>query len=230
VNYFQHLDKLAKDSIVTSPLETYKLRKGDQLIIKISTLDKDSKNLFSGGNPYEGSGNSVPEIFAYKIFNDGKIDFPYIGGIKLAGLTTREAKDTIKVKLRTLIPDCDVDVRLTNAYFSVIGSAGNGRYDIPKEKLNIFQALAISGDLRSFTDRRKIHLLRQDENGKTHIYTLNVRNSDIINSPYYYIQPNDVIYAQNFSGQFFGIETFSNVLSAVASTFSLSYLIYYSTK
>jgi len=232
VNYLQDLGKKKSPSNTLNSLEEYKLRVGDMVYIKISTLDEDSKNLLSGGSQSSGgpqsvSNNSSSDIYSYTIYSDGSIEFPFIGAIKLAGLTTREAKDSVRTKLKTMVPDCDIDVKLVNASFTIIGASGTGKYDITKERLNIFQALALSGDLKPFSDRARIHILRRDIGGKTQIKVFDVRNKDIINSEFYYIQPNDIIYVQSFSGQFFGEETFSNIVSSVASTFSLSYLLYY---
>lgn len=227
VNYLQDLkEKIPVSS--TSDSTSYILKTGDRVYVKISTMDEESKKLFSVGVTSEmGFFNNSPDIFSYTIFPDGNIDMPYVGNIKLIGLTTRQAKDTIMNQLKPMIPDCDIDVKLVNAYFSILGVAGSGRYDIIKERLNVFQALALSGDLKSFSDRTRIHVLRQNIEGKTEIKTFDVRNKKIIDSDYYYIQPNDIIYVQSFNGQFFGIESFSSVVSTVSSTFSLAYLLYY---
>jgi polysaccharide export outer membrane protein len=125
-----------------------------------------------------------------------------------------------------MIPDCDIDVKLVNSYFTVIGDAGTGRYSIPKEKLNVFQVLAISGDLKPYSDRAKIHVLRPTPNG-TQIKTFDVRSKDIINSDFYYIRPNDVIYVQSYNGQFFKFESFSSVITTIATTMSFGYLVYH---
>jgi polysaccharide export outer membrane protein len=210
-------------------VDDYKLEVGDQVLINVSTLNEDSKKLFSainsGFSESSGSLSSSTDLNAYTIFSDGKIDFPFIGSIKIVGLTAREAKDSVLSRLKVIIPDCDVDLRLANSYFTVVGVAASGRFPITKEKLTVFQALAISGDLKSFSDRAKIHVLRPTENG-TLIKSFDVRSKDIINSEYYYIRPNDVIYVQAFKGQFFGFETFSSVITTVSSTLSFGYLLY----
>lgn len=207
-------------------IDDYKLQVSDQVYIKISTLNEDSKNLFSGGIADNNAGSSMSDLYAYKIYADSCIDFPFVGRIKLAGITTRDAKDIIRNKLVSMIPDCDIDVKLVNSYFTVIGDAGTGRYSIPKEKLNVFQVLAISGDLKPYSDRAKIHVLRPTPNG-TQIKTFDVRSKDIINSDFYYIRPNDVIYVQSYNGQFFKFESFSSVITTIATTMSFGYLVYH---
>ena len=92
---------------------------------------------------------------------------------------------------------------------------------MPKEKINIFQALALSGDLTTYADRKHIKIIRQTENGETKIHNIDVRNKNIINSEFYYIQPNDVIYVPYLTEKSFGITHFTGILSTTLSTISL---------
>lgn len=212
-------------------VDEYKLQVGDQVYINISTLNEDSRKLFSGGGLNQTSSSSASSLISdnenssYTIFSDGNIDFPFAGSIKLAGLTTREAKDSVLSRLKVFVPDCDVEVRLANSYFTIVGIASSGRYPITKEKLNVFQALALAGDLKSFSDRAKIHILRPTEGG-TQVKVFDVRSKNIINSEFYYVKPNDVIYVQAFKGQFFGFESVSSIITTISSTLSFGYLLY----
>ena len=140
-------------------------------------------------------------------------------------MTNREAKLMMTEKMQEYLTDCDVDLRLTNSYFTFIGQAGTGKYPIARERLTIYQALAISGDLKPFSDRKKVRIIRKN-NDKTEVKTFDLRSKDIINSEFYYIRPNDIIYVPSFNGQFFGIASFSNLLSTITSTLSFGVLIY----
>jgi polysaccharide export outer membrane protein len=206
--------------------QEYKLQVGDQLYIRIVSPNENASKVFRTGQiDALGDQEVMLELYTHTIYADSCIDYPYIGKIKLAGLTTREAKYKMTEKLLESIPECDVDVRLVNSYYTIIGDAGTGVYPIGREKLNIFQVLAMSGDLRTFSDRKRIHILRPTANG-TEIKTFDVRSKDIINSEYYYVRPNDVIYVQSFHGQFWGISSFSVALTTVTSTLSFGVLIY----
>ncbi|MBN2787135.1 MAG: polysaccharide biosynthesis/export family protein [Paludibacteraceae bacterium] len=227
INYLQEKAGKIPDSLLTDTLPDYILRVGDKLAVNLITLDQESKSLFMSGT--SSTENVVTDLSFYSILPDGNIQFPFVGKIYLLGLTTRQAKDTVEKHLKKIIPDCEVEVSLVNSYFTIIGLAGTGKYALRNEKMNIFQALATSGNLQSFSDRTKIHLLRQDEKGKTQIKTFDIRNKQIMNSEFYYLQPNDILYVQAFNGQFFGVESFSSIFSTVTSTFSLAYLIYYYT-
>lgn len=227
INYLQEKVGEIPDSLLVDTLPDYTLRVGDKLAVNLITLDEESKSFFMSGS--SSSENMTADLFSYSILPDGNIQLPFVGKIYMLGLTTRQAKDTLEKHFKSIIPDCEVEVTLVNAYFTIIGMAGTGKFELRKEKMNIFQALATSGNLQPFSDRTKIHLLRQDENGKTQIKTFDVRNKKLINSEFYYLKPNDILYVQGFNGQFFGVESFSSIFSTVSSTLSLGYLIYHYT-
>ncbi len=228
VNYLQ--DKAGKlpDSSLIDTIPVYTLKAGDMVAVRISTLDEESKRLFSGGIVSDMmTFNTTSDLYTYTVYGDGTIYFPFIGNIKLLGLTTRQAKDTLRSLLQVMIPDCDVDVRLVNAYFSLLGVSGSGRYSISKENLTLFEAFALTSDLSLLSDRTKVHVLRQDAQGKTKINTFDVRNKQIMYSEFFYIQPNDIVYVQAYNGQFFGIDSFPSGVSFFSSLFSFGYLMYY---
>ena len=197
--------------------QEYRLQVGDQVYISIASPNEEASKIFSSSaTNIMGNAEVVSEMFSYTIYADSCIDFPFVGTIKLAGLTTREAKLMMTEKLQEYVPECDVDLRLTNSYFTFIGQAGTGKYPIARERLTIYQALAISGDLKPFSDRKKVREVR----------TFDLRSKDIINSEFYYIRPNDIIYVPSFNGQFFGITSFTSLLSTITSTLSFGVLIY----
>ena len=129
--------------------QEYRLQVGDQVYISIASPNEEAGKIFSSNAAgIMGNAEVVSEMFSYTIYADSCIDFPFVGTIKLAGLTTREAKLMMTEKLQEYVPECDVDLRLTNSYFTFIGQAGTGKYPIARERLTIYQALAISGDLK----------------------------------------------------------------------------------
>ena len=206
--------------------QEYRLQVGDQVYINISSPNEEAGKIFSSNAAgIMGNAENINEMFSYTIYADSCIDFPFVGTIKLAGLTTREAKLMMTEKLQEYVPDCDVDLRLTNSYFTFIGQAGTGKYPIARERLTIYQALAISGDLKPFSDRKKVRIIRRSGD-KSEVRTFDLRSKDIINSEFYYIRPNDIIYVPSFNGQFFGITSFISLLSTITSTLSFGVLIY----
>ena len=118
-----------------------------------------------------------------------------------------------------------VDVKLVEKYYSIISSSTSGRFPITREKINIFEALAMAGDIGTYGDRSKIRIIRETENG-TQIKMFDVRSADIIHSEFYYVEPNDVIYIQDVNEQFFSVTSFPSLLATLISTFSLAIFIY----
>jgi polysaccharide export outer membrane protein len=110
---------------------------------------------------------------------------------------------------------------LVNNNFSIITEFGSGRYRIDKDRMNIYQALATSQDLKGFTDRAKVKILRQTSGGNVIIKEFDLRSKDIVDSEFYYVQPNDVIYVQSYSGQFFRITNIGTVYSLATASLSV---------
>jgi len=214
--------------------DDYKVQVLDELNIRISTLDPEMTSLFNmvsgeaktaGVNsmPITGSSNETG-YNSYTINEDSCILFPYIGKIKVLGKTTREIKKVISDTLSSFLKDYSVDVQLMNSYFSIIGDATNGRYPLTKERMNLFQALSLIGDIGDLSDRAHIKMIRQTPEG-TVVKEFDLRSKDIVDSEFYYIQPNDVIYIQSFHGQFFEVHSFASLFSLISTAVSLSYII-----
>lgn len=208
--------------------EDYKVQVLDELYVHVSTLDPDMTELFNmasgGGNASSALGEGDAGYNSYTINEDGCILFPYIGTISVVGKTTREIKSVISDTLSSLLKDYSVEVKLTNSYFSILGDSKSGRYALTKERMNIFQALAQGGDFGDFSDRAHVKMIRQTKDGPI-IKEFDIRSKDIVDSEFYYIQPNDVIYVQSFNGQFFEINSFASFFSLLSTVVSFSYII-----
>jgi polysaccharide export outer membrane protein len=208
----------------------YKVQVLDELYVRVTTLNKDMTEILnlsssSGGSTISNlTSTSSPGYNSYTVNEYGAITLPYIGDICVTGHTTREIKKIVADTLYSMFGELSVDVKLTNSYFSVLGDGKNGRYTITKERLNIFQALALAGDLQDFSDRAHIKIIRQTPTGAI-VHTFDVRSKDIVDSEFYYIQPNDVIYVQLFKGQYLGLSSFTTLFSLVSSVVSLAFII-----
>ena len=149
----------------------------------------------------------------------------------MRGKTTREVKHLLEEQLAGLVNGLgnfqmmSVDVQVINRFFSVIGAVQSARVPLMKEKLTIYEALALAGDIADYGDHSKIRIIREIE-GETTIRTFDVRSKDIINSEFYYIEPNDVIYIQYMPGHTFGINHVTTTISVVATTISFGGFIY----
>jgi polysaccharide export outer membrane protein len=177
-----------------------------------------------------GGQNSSYDLYTYLVDEEGNIDFPTIGKVYVQGLTTRDVKHELERQLGTLITEMpgyssvSVEVNVVNRSFSIVG-AQSGRYPITKEKMSIFEALALAGDLGEFNSRKEIKLVREI-NGVTTIKTFDARSEDLVNSEYYYIEPNDIIYIRQIPGYSFGINHVTTVIGVTAATISFGVFIY----
>ncbi len=230
VNYLQKTSSHTKPIKNNVGYEEYKLQPNDKIFLRIYSPDEKINTLFNGGgnniNQLMSGNTDYSDLYSYTIKENGTIKLPLVGDIVIGGYPLREAKQKLEMVINsTMVDKCAVDLRIVGQYFSIIGSTTNGLYPITREKMNIFQALAMAGDISIYGDRARIKLLRETDDGVS-IKTFDIRRKDIINSEFYYIQPNDVIYIQDVKSQFFSVTSFGSALSTLFSTFSFGMLIY----
>ena len=240
VNYMQEPDKHIPSYADTLSFEDYQLRIGDRIYVYVSSLDENIQKMYNAGGGANSAymrqqmmNNSMygsQELYTYLVDEEGNITFPTIGKIYVQGKTTREVKFKLEEELSKLLKELpgyntiSVEVHIVNRSFSIIG-AQSGRYPINKEKMTIFEALAMAGDLGEFNSRKEIKLVRE-KNGVTTIKTFDARTKDIVNSEYYYIEPNDIIYIRQIPGYSFGINHVTTVIGVTAATISFGVFIY----
>lgn len=137
-----------------------------------------------------------PTLQTYLVDNDGDINFPVLGELKLGGLTKKEAEQLIIDRLKPYIKETPiVTVRMVNYKISVIGEVARpGTFTISNEKVNLLEALAMAGDMTVYGLRDNVKLIREDANGKQQIITLDLNKAETILSPYYWLQQNDIVY------------------------------------
>ena len=179
----------------------------DILMITVNTVNPEASapfNLVVSASLRSGTGNqgmsSNRALQTYLVDNDGCIEFPVVGRLKVGGLTKSECEQLIHDKIRRFLNAEEtpiVTVRMSNYKISVLGEVSRpGMFTVGNEKINIFEALAQAGDLTIYGVRDNVKLIREDENGQKNVYTLNLNDAEIINSPYYYLQQNDIIYVE----------------------------------
>ena len=232
-NYLQKPKDFVAAYKDTFQYKAYILKENDRLSVMVYSTDDKTNTLFNGNSGVGGSsqmlasgGGEGSDLYTYIIQANGKIDFPIIGEIHLKGKTLREAKEFIEEAIKPVLKISSVDVRLVGKSFSVIGAGKSGRFSFPKEKINIYQALAMAGDVSTFTDRSNVKILRVTEKG-TQIKTFDIRSIDIINSEFYYIEPDDVIFLQPMNEQFFGVTTLWSTISTIITGASFLVGVYY---
>lgn len=137
-----------------------------------------------------------PVLQQYLVDNTGNINFPVLGELHIGGLTKKEAEQMIVEKLKPYMKEVPiVTVRMVNYKISVIGEVARpGTFTISNEKVNLLEALAMAGDMTVYGLRDNVKLIREDVTGKQEIITLDMNKAEIILSPYYNLQQNDIVY------------------------------------
>ncbi|GAT63853.1 polysaccharide biosynthesis/export family protein [Paludibacter jiangxiensis] len=197
----------------------YVLKPNDQIAVRVLSINEDINRLFPSSSASSGqSGNGM----SYKIYADSTVDLPFISHLKIGGLTLEAANQVIEKKIKEFDKNASVVIALNNDVFYIIGEAGKGQFPIYKDKLTIFQALALAGDIRTNGDRGKIKVIRETAKGPV-VKQFDIRSKSLLDSEYYYVYPNDIIYVSTAPGSFFRIESFSSLMSLV--TTSVTFLV-----
>ena len=203
VPYFLNADQVILEQ--SRLLYDAKIMPKDLLTITVSTSNPDAAIPFNLTVPTpfsqeRRSSYSYPQLQAYLVDNDGRIDFPVVGSLKVGGLTKAECEKLVHDKIMPYLNKNEnpiVTVRMINYKISVLGEVNRpGMFTVSNEKINILEALAQAGDLTIYGVRNRVKLIREDASGQKEIHTLNLNDANIINSPYYYLQQNDIVYVE----------------------------------
>lgn len=184
------------------PMYDAKIMPKDLLTITVNTSDPEAAAPFNlvVQSPINVARTSnltqQPSLQQYLVNNDGFIDFPVLGRLQVGGLTKNEAENLIREKLGDYLRETPiVTVRMSNYKIAVLGEVARpGMFTVNNEKVNIFEALAMAGDLTVWGLRNNVKLIREDATGKREIINLNLNNAEIVTCPYYYLQQNDILY------------------------------------
>ena len=201
VAYFQNADSISLAA--SRMLYEAKIMPKDELTITVITTDPKaampfnlsvSQTLGNSGQLSSGTGS----LQGYLVDNSGNIEFPVVGTLHVGGLTKKQAEDLIKKKVKPYLAAKEnpiVTVRMASYHVSVLGEVTKpGIISVPQEKMSILEALAQAGDLTIYGKRDNVLLIRQD--AEKHTYRMNLNDANIINSPFYYLQQNDIIYVE----------------------------------
>lgn len=204
VAYFQNSDNVNLD--LSRVLYDARIMPKDVLTITVNTTDPEAAAPFNltvatvQSVSLRTSSTSQAVLQSYIVDNEGNIDFPLIGQVHLGGLTKNEAEKVIMEKIKPYLNASErpiVTVRMINYKISVLGEVQRpGMFTVANEKINILEALAQAGDLTIYGVRDRVKLIREDNTGKKEIHELNLNDANIINSPYYYLQQNDIVYVE----------------------------------
>jgi len=226
VPYFKDLPDTAKPILVkTVPFKNPVIQKDDILSVSIQTMDNEITSLIN--NSGTASGSSGQGVGGYLVDNNGEIELAFAGKIKVEGLTTLEAKDIIRKEVDKYFNSPVVNVRFANFKITVLGEVTNpSTIVVANEKINLFDALGLAGDMTIYGMRENVLLMRDSVDGKA-LIRMNLNSKDIVSSPYFYLQPNDILYVQpgkNVTARDEAVANRNNV-SIITSIVSLALVI-----
>lgn len=203
VAYLQNSDEI--DFTKSDFLYDARIMPKDVLTITVNTVNPEAAAPFNLTVPTSFSQQlrntySQPILQTYLVDNQGFIDYPVLGRLEVGGLTKSMCEKMLHDKIKPYLNETEnpvVTVRMSNYKISVIGEVNRpGMFTVSNEKITILEALAQAGDLSIYGVRDRVKLIREDAKGRKEIHTINLNDAEIINSPYYYLQQNDVVYVE----------------------------------
>lgn len=190
---------------IENNIET-KIQPRDLLTISVSSTSPETNSLFSTGSvqaaatPGAGSANTSAASAAqagYLVDTDGYIKFPVLGRIKMTGLTAEQASERItNLIAENYVKAPIVNVNISNFKITVIGEVKNPQtYTIPTARVNLFEAIGLAGDITNLGKKDNVLIIRELD-GKRSTVKVNLTNREALNSPYFYLRQNDIVYVQ----------------------------------
>lgn len=203
IAYFQDIQtinqaKLENAISFTEPV----IQPDDILSINVFTLNPQSgaivnqaaTNIVLGGGA--NTAVAAQQVNGFLVDRNGDVELSLIGKLKVAGLTTYQARELIREKAALVYKEPNVQLRFANFKVSVLGEVNApSAYTLPNEKVSILDALSLAGDLTIYGKRENVLVIR-DNNGKKEFARLDLNSSQIFSSPYYYLKQNDVVYVE----------------------------------
>ena len=204
----------------------YKVQPGDNLYIRVSSMDKNFSEFFNStsdryGNTGSGSyssGNASIYLNGFNVSDEGTIDFPYAGKIYVKDLTIDEIQQKIQTIIGEYQKETIVYVKLGLFNLTILGEVLRpGQYQVYQSDINIFQALALAGNATDFGNKKNVKIVHQTTEG-SQIVRVNLNDADILENPQYYLKPNDIIYVEPMGIKRYGFTTmpYSTIFSAAS--------------
>jgi polysaccharide export outer membrane protein len=214
--------------------DEYRIQENDILDVQIRSMNEEANKLFSiqgniGNQAAQAgvaSGGDLYYMTGYSVNHKGAIELPFLGEVVVKGKTLKDAKQAIDLEVAKLFKNYYLSVKLGGIRFSALGEFNRtGKHVILQNQATIYEAIAMSGDLTSLAKRDEIRLIRQYPDG-TKIHSINLLDQSIIGSPFYFIQPNDVLYAEPLPQKAYGfgvtgVQSISSIVSIITGSLAL---------
>jgi polysaccharide export outer membrane protein len=194
----------------------------DYLYIRIFSLDEKTSGMF---NVESQGGQSNEMLQSYMVNEKGFITFPFIGNILVKDMTVDEAKVVLEKELNKYLTNVSLRMRFVGNKITVVGEVNRpGNYTFFDEKITVFQAMGLAGDIANFGDKTTVTLLREKDD-KINYYYLNLTDKRIVESDYYYLLPNDVLIIQPLKAKYRALQDRSMIYMVVSTIIAVSGLL-----
>jgi len=204
----------------------YLLQVGDLISVQISTVTNQQHDFF---NKEQASNSNLmvqnPYLYGYLIKEGGFLDLPSLGKIKAEGFTLRELENIIKQIAVSYFEQPIVKLNIINFEISVLGAVNNpGNYTVVNPEANVLYALSLAGDMTDYGDRKKVKIIRNDEE-VNRVFYVDLTNLKTLNNPNFMLQPHDIIYVAPLNKRFYAFTNLPNLISMSISAITLYLLI-----
>lgn len=210
-------------------IDAYKIKPMDELYIHVTSPDDATVNVFTntGTQQVYNLGSLQPygaSLLSYTVDKEGCITLPVIGKFSVQNKTLTEVREMITESLMNILNRPMVTVKLVNRYVSVLGEVQRpGHYAYAQDKLTVYDALGLAGDITEYGNRKNV-ILTRNEDGKNIRINIDLTQSDILASEYYYMRPGDLVYVKPLRRKFWNMRQFP--YSIILSTITTAILIY----
>ncbi|CAM4352878.1 polysaccharide biosynthesis/export family protein [Gillisia limnaea] len=234
ITYFQNMEQL--EQLADASKTGLSIKPNDLLTISVSAYNMEAAQPFNlpvvgvamGGGDAGLRVGGTPQLQPFLVDSDGNIEFPQLGTVQVAGLNRQELAAKLKASISEYVKEPIVNVRIVNFQVSVLGEVNRpGTFSIPDEYLSLPKALGLAGDMSIYGMRENVLVVREENGQKKYAY-LDLTDADVMNSPYYYLKQNDVVYVEpnNAQKQGAGYNRNATVYISIASVLiSLAILI-----
>tara|TARA_B100000401_G_C52672917_1_gene655846 strand:- start:9 stop:779 length:771 start_codon:yes stop_codon:yes gene_type:complete len=223
----EYVGSSTKMSNTQVSLDDYKLQPGDLLSVQISTTTEQQHDFFNK----ENTSNSQlmlqnPYLYGYLIKDNGTLELPSFGILKAAGHTLSELEDIIKQIAVSYFEGPVVKINIINFQVTILGEVNNpGTFKIVDPQVNVLYALSLAGDMTQFGNRRKVKVIR-NQNNINFVFYIDLTQKDILNDSNFMLHPNDIIYVSPIKDNLFrSINNLTSIVSISISAVTLFLLI-----
>ena len=234
--YLQDKDGGVNDTLIINQLpKPYRVQVNDILSINVKALDEELVGIFNPVGDSNNSTNNGSGLYfnGFTVDLHGNIEFPVLGKINVLGFTIEEIKNKVEGELLNQYfketAELFVTVKLAGLRYTTVGEIGGGVYTLFQDRVNIIEALANAGDIPPTGDRKDVLVIRQYPDGQK-IHHIDLTDIKAMRSPFYFIQPNDIILVKPLKRKAIGagqtaiqnLTTIASILSVLVSTYFLT--------